>query len=80
MTFKRKEEILTKPVYCHSDVKELSEVGDTRAWEIMKECRANYGGALKNNDRGIKAESYWLWQGTTLAEELRKVGIALYGV
>jgi hypothetical protein len=46
----------------------------------MKECRSKFGGSLKNNDRGIKAESYWLWQGTTLNEELRKVAIALYGV
>jgi len=80
MTFKRKEEILTKPSYQLKDVKELLECQNTKAHEVMRKCRNDFGGAIKGNDRVITAESFWKSQGTTLNDELRKVNIALYGL
>lgn len=80
MTFKEKEQILTKPYYELKDVKALLDCKNTKGHEVMTKCRKMFGGSIKGNDRAITPESFWKSQGTTLIDELRKVSIAIYGI
>lgn len=80
MTIQEKETYLMKAAYDVDDVRVLTEYSSkTKCREVMNLCRTNQYGGFIPGIRGryfIKAESLWLYLGTTMEAELRKLAIA----
>ncbi len=76
MTIEEKEKYLMKASFNAKDIAELTGLKGTRVTVIMKECKLNFGGLIKNRPNAIKASSFWKWTGSSIEEEYRLLGIA----
>lgn len=76
MTIEEKEYYLTKVNYSAKDVMAILGIHKTQATKVIKECKIKFGGAVLGRTNFIKAESFWKREGTTIEEELRKLGCA----
>lgn len=64
--------------YTGKDVKVLTggNLGKTQITKIMNKCRDEHAGCVIGRPYVISAKSYWEYEGTTLEEQLRLLGIA----
>lgn len=76
MTIEERERYLLKTSYSAKDVMALLGCKKTWATKVMKECKTKYGGAIPERPLLIKANSFWLREGTTREEELRVIAYA----
>ena len=76
MTLEEKERFLLKSTYSANDVKFLTNLAKSRVSVIMNICREKYGGTVPYRANVITAKSFWLYEGTTIDEEYRLLGIA----
>ena len=66
--------LLKKPHWNYRNVMEYCEVKTTKAYEIMKIVRKEYGGTIKHLPDCVRRNSVLTFLGTTLEEELKIVG------
>ncbi|MCK9236392.1 MAG: hypothetical protein M0Q41_13395 [Bacteroidales bacterium] len=76
MKVEQLEPYLLKVNYSGQDIQELAGVKRTHATKIMSICRSKYNGAVIGRPYVVTAKSYWLYEGTTLEEQLRLLAIA----
>lgn len=76
MTLEEKEFYLTKVNYSAKDVMFMLGCQKTWATKVIKECKEKYNGTVVGRPILIKAESFWAYLGTTMENELRKLGCA----
>ncbi len=75
MNIEEKESLLLKANYDVHDIMLLEECQATKAYGIMNVCRTKYHGIVPGRGNCVKSESYWLYSGTTIDEELRRMRI-----
>lgn len=62
--------LLFKPTYDYKDVCQIVGCKTTKAYQVMKICRKQYGGAIKYEPRLITSDSLYLYLGTTREREI----------
>lgn len=75
MSIDEMESLLLKANYDVYDIMALEECRPTKARKVMNVCRSKYRGNVLGRTNCVKSESYWLYQGTTIDEQLRRFGI-----
>lgn len=76
MTLEEKENILLMATYSAKEVSMLTGACRASVTTIMNKCKDLFGGAVKYRNNVITAKSFWEYQGTTIEEEYRLLGIA----
>ena len=76
MTIEEREYYLLKTNYSAKDIMALLGCKKTWATKVMKECKTKYDGEITGRPLLIKANSFWLREGTTREEELRFIAYA----
>lgn len=75
MKIEELEAILTKANYDYRDIMALEECKQTKASQIMNVIKARYNGGVPGRTNCVKSESYWLYAGSSIDEQLRRMGI-----
>lgn len=76
MTLEEKEKYLLKASYNREDIRQLTGFANTMISNVMNFCREKFNGSVPYRSNVITARSFWLWNGTSIEEEYRLLGVA----
>lgn len=76
MTVEDKEKFLMMVSYSAKDVMILTGYAKSKVTIIMNECKLMFGGIIRHRPNAITSKSFWLWNGSSIEEEYRLLGIA----